>query len=122
MIKGIHHVQITIPSGEEERDRDFYCEICGLKEIPKPQSLLAKGGFWLKLGEIEIHVSIQDKINRQELKSHICFECHGLLDWREKIEAMGVSIDENDSIPGVDRFMVRDPFGNRLEFLEKIGL
>lgn len=39
MILGIHHVQITIPTGEEARARAFYCDLLGLEEMEKPASL-----------------------------------------------------------------------------------
>lgn len=51
MILGIHHAQITIPKGKEREARDFYCGVLGLKEIPKPESLQGRGGFWLRVGD-----------------------------------------------------------------------
>jgi len=30
----------------------------------------------------------------------------------------GISVKDDEWLPGADRFYVRDPFGNRLEFLE----
>lgn len=117
MIIGVHHVQITIPSGQEATGRKFYCELLGLKEIPKSPSLRKKGGFWLELGKVQIHVSIQDDVDRLALKAHVCFFCENLKLWRDKLESAGFKTDDNDPIPGADRFMLRDPFGNRLEFL-----
>lgn len=38
MIQGIHHVQITIPKGEEARARAFYCGVLGLRNIDKSES------------------------------------------------------------------------------------
>ena len=32
MIKGLHHVQITIPKGTEEEGKKFYCGVLGLPE------------------------------------------------------------------------------------------
>ena len=36
MLIGINHVQITIPEGQEQAAREFYCDLLGLKEIEKP--------------------------------------------------------------------------------------
>ena len=36
MIRGINHVQLTIPRGSEEKARHFYCQTLGLPEIEKP--------------------------------------------------------------------------------------
>ncbi len=32
----LHHVQVAIPIGEEDRARAFYGGVLGLVEIPKP--------------------------------------------------------------------------------------
>lgn len=50
MITGIHHVQLTIPTGAEEEAKAFYCGVLGLDEIEKPESLKGRGGFWLRVG------------------------------------------------------------------------
>ena len=46
-IHRINHVQITVPKGAEAEARAFYCDLLGLREIAKPQSLEGRGGFWL---------------------------------------------------------------------------
>jgi len=51
MIVGIHHVQITVPRGSEAEARQFYCDVLGLREVEKPESLRARGGFWLQVGD-----------------------------------------------------------------------
>ena len=38
-IEGLHHAQITIPTGAEEEGRRFYCGIMGLVDIEKPEAL-----------------------------------------------------------------------------------
>ena len=35
MILGLHHAQITIPKGEEDKGKNFYCNILGLEELPE---------------------------------------------------------------------------------------
>ncbi|MGZ3429613.1 MAG: VOC family protein [Polyangia bacterium] len=39
--------------------------------------------------------------------------------WRTKLEAAGVEIVEGDRVPGLRRFELRDPFGNRIELCER---
>ena len=56
----LHHGQISIPKGAEEKAREFYCTVLGLKEIEKPNALKGRGGFWLELGEIQIHFGADD--------------------------------------------------------------
>ena len=42
-VYGIDHVQLSIPAGGEPLVRHFYGEVLGLKEIPKPPNLAARG-------------------------------------------------------------------------------
>jgi catechol 2,3-dioxygenase-like lactoylglutathione lyase family enzyme len=119
VISGIHHVQITIPSGAELEARRFYAELLGLKEIAKPTSLVARGGFWLQAGELQVHVGVEDGMNRAVTKAHIAYTVDGLAVWRGRLVAAGIEILEGIPIPGYGRFEFRDPFGNRIEFIER---
>jgi len=117
MIVRLHHVQITIPRGAEDAAREFYCEFMGLKEIPKPDSLAGRGGFWMELGEMQIHVGVEDVEKRENSKAHAAYLVDDLEFWRARLEMNGVKIIEGVPIPGYERFEFRDPFGNRVEFL-----
>ena len=64
MIIRLHHAQITIPKGKEEEARAFYCGIMQLVEIPKPESLIGRGGFWVQVGEQQLHIGTEDGVNR----------------------------------------------------------
>jgi len=120
LILRVQHAQITIPNGAENEAREFYCELLGLKEIPKPEVLQTRGGFWLEVSNFQIHVGTEDNSNRTETKAHIAYEVENLDAWREKLEIGGVKIVEGVPIPHYSRFEFRDPFGNRVEFSEKI--
>lgn len=120
MISKLHHAQITIPKSAEDEAREFYCELLGLKEIPKPESLKARGGFWLELGDFQIHVGTEDDFDRSKTKAHLAYQIEDLNGWRAKLENHGVKIIEGVQIPQFRRFEFRDPFGNRVEFLERV--
>ena len=45
---------------------------------------------------------------------------HYLAAWRDKLAAIGVEALESVPIPGFDRFECRDPFGNRMEFIQPL--
>ena len=121
-IVGLHHVQLTIPRGREPDGRAFYRDLLGLPEVEKPDSLKARGGFWLQLPDgRQIHVGTEDGVDRHATKAHLAFAVTGLSAWRERLVAAGVMPLDNAPIPGFDRFEFRDPFGNRLEMIEALG-
>jgi catechol 2,3-dioxygenase-like lactoylglutathione lyase family enzyme len=117
MISRLHPVQITIPSDGEAVARAFYLGLLGLLEIPKPNSLKARGGFWLSLAGHEIHVSCEDGVNRLATKAHVAYQVSNLEVWRSKLQTAGFKVLEGVQIPGFERFETRDPFGNRLELM-----
>ena len=57
--KRIDHVQICIPEGKEDEARAFYTGVIGLKEIPKPESLIPNGGLWYQVADVELHLGSQ---------------------------------------------------------------
>jgi len=104
----------------EEECRRFYCGLLGLRETPKPASLEGRGGFWLELGEMQIHVGTEDGVDRTASKAHLAYLVDELASWRARLEREQIKILEGVPIPGYDRFEFRDPFGNRVEFLQRI--
>ena len=120
MIQRLHHVNISVPTDQVAQARAFYCGLLCLKEIPKPASLQANGGFWLELAGQEIHVSIEDGVDRHKTKAHIALQVADVAAWRSKLEAAGYTLLEGTVIPGYERFETRDPFGNRLEIIAPI--
>lgn len=119
MIKSAHHAQVSIPVGAEDEARRFYCGVLGLTEIPKPDALAGRGGFWLQLNGFQVHFGTEDGIDRRKTKGHIAYLVENLVSWRTKLIERGCEVIEGVPIPGYERFEFRDPFGNRVEFLEK---
>jgi catechol 2,3-dioxygenase-like lactoylglutathione lyase family enzyme len=116
----VHHAQITIPVGAETKAREFYCEFLGMREIPKPESLQTRGGFWLEIGDFQIHVGTEKDFDRTQTKAHVAYQVEDLDAWRGKLQNRGIKILEGIPIPNYSRFEFRDPFGNRVEFLQAI--
>lgn len=117
-IVGLHHVQITIPKGAEERAREFYRGVLELPEVEKPASLAGRGGFWMQVGDRQVHVGTEDDFDRTLTKAHLAYRVTGLSRWRSLLEGQGIEILDGVPIPGYDRFEFRDPFGNRVEMIE----
>jgi SAM-dependent methyltransferase len=122
IITRLNHAQITIPKGAEAdaEARRFYCGLMGLKEMEKPDSLKGRGGFWTCLGDQQLHIGTEDGVERRQTKAHLAYEVPDLSLWRIKFRQAGVEIVESVPIPGYDRFEIRDPFGNRLEFIQPL--
>ncbi len=119
-IKRLNHVQLCIPPGEEARARDFYGRVLGLEEIEKPEPLRARGGFWYRVADVELHIGVEEVADARS-KRHPAFEVEDVRAVKRYLEEQGVQTREEVPVPGVERFSFFDPFGNRIEFLEKTG-
>ncbi|MGD7044594.1 VOC family protein [Jeotgalibacillus proteolyticus] len=114
---GIDHIQLEAPKGHEEKARSFYSGVLGLEEIPKPENLRKHGGCWFLCGPQEIHIGSLESFKAPQ-KAHPALVVTGLQSLRSHLEDASYAIDEEEPIAGRDRFFVKDPFGNRIEFLE----
>ncbi|MEP6850799.1 MAG: VOC family protein [Acidobacteriota bacterium] len=119
MIRSVHHTQITIPIGKEDEARGFYCGILGLIEIEKPDALKHRGGLWLDVDEFQVHLGVEDIEGRQFSKAHVAYRVDDLDGWRSKLIEHNIKILDGIPIPNYNRLEFRDPFGNRVEFLEQ---
>ena len=116
--KRIDHIQICIPQNSEDEAKRFYVKVLGLLEIPKPEYLEVNGGFWLEIADIQLHIGVEKEIVTS--KRHPAFEVDHLPAVKEYLISNGIRIKEDEPIPGFERFSFFDPFGNRIELLERI--
>ncbi|MFC5467436.1 VOC family protein [Cohnella suwonensis] len=116
---GIDHVQLAAYSGCEPEAREFYGDLLGWTEIPKPAALAGRGGVWFQCGAHQVHIGVQQNF-APAMKAHPAFEVRNLDILRERFikHHIGVIDDRAREDEDVRRFYVDDPFGNRLEFLE----
>lgn len=96
----LHHGQVSIPKGSEEQAREFYCSFLGLKEIEKPDSLKKRGGFWLELGDLQVHFGAEDGVDRKATKAHLAYQVSNLKNWKDKLSKRGIEVQEGIPIPG----------------------
>jgi catechol 2,3-dioxygenase-like lactoylglutathione lyase family enzyme len=118
MMARIDQVQLAAPRGCEPAAREFYGSILGLDEIEKPPSLRAHGGCWFQCGDQQIHIGVEAAFQPAK-KAHPAFAAPDLNKLRESLIEHGAKIIDDDSLPGTRRFFAEDPWGNRLEFLER---
>jgi catechol 2,3-dioxygenase-like lactoylglutathione lyase family enzyme len=122
MILGIDHVQITVPANAVPEARAFYCGVLGLREVEKPATLQERGGFWLRVGDRQVHVGTEEGVPRHTTKAHVAYAVTDIEAWRARLAAAGVEVLDGIPIPGRDRFEFRDPFGNRVELIEAVAV
>lgn len=120
MVIGFHHAQITIPKGSEEEAKAFYCGVLGLAEIAKPESLMARGGFWVSVGNQQLHVGTEDGVDRMRTKAHLAYEVTDISEVEAALAGYGIHRLDSVPIPGYERFEFRDPFGNRVECIKRV--
>ena len=118
-VLNVDHAQITVPVGHEDEARAFYSGVLGLTEIAKPEALEGRGGFWLELDGFQIHVGVENGVDRAATKAHLAYLVEHLDQWRKRLASRGIDVIEGVQIPHFRRFEFRDPFGNRVEFLER---
>ena len=118
-ILAIDHVQLAMPSGEEEKARDFFADILGFHEIPKPAELAKRGGVWFESENVQLHIGVEADF-RPARKAHPAFLVDDLDSLIAKVQSAGYETDMNQPVlDGYKRAHVFDPFGNRIELMEK---
>lgn len=119
-ILSLHHVQLAMPSGQEEEATAFYQGLLGLTRVAKPPHLESRGGCWFEDGSVRIHLGVEDDF-RPARKAHPALVVDDLKGLRHTLETAEVEVAVDQPLPGFDRFYASDPFGNRLEFLQATG-
>jgi catechol 2,3-dioxygenase-like lactoylglutathione lyase family enzyme len=117
-ITGLDHVQLAMPRGEEERARAFYAGLLGLTELGKPEPLASRGGCWFELGRTVVHLGVEPEFAPAR-KAHPAFLVEDLESARRELAAAGAPVVPDDTLPDVRRFYTADPFGNRIELIQR---
>ncbi len=122
-IAGIDHINIRIDPGPEalERAKDFYGTVLRMTPIERPENVESRDpGAWYKCGLNEVHITAESGASERNrtTRRHAAFLVRGLEELRVRMEKAGAEIIPGTVLPGRRRFFARDPFGNRLEFME----
>lgn len=113
----IDHVQLAIPPATEDTQREFWIDLLGFAEVPKPDPLSSRGGLWLVHGEARLHLGVE-KDHRPAKKAHPAFVTDDLTGLAERLDQAGFPPRWDTTIPETRRFFVFDPAGNRVELME----
>lgn len=117
-VHALDHVQLAIPPGGEEAARGFYVGVLGMREVPKPAALAGRGGVWLEGGAARVHLGAEAEF-RPARKAHPALRVDGLDALLARCEAAGVAVQRDVPLDGCRRAHVSDPFGNRVELVER---
>jgi catechol 2,3-dioxygenase-like lactoylglutathione lyase family enzyme len=119
-ILGYHHVQLAMPPGEESRAEAFYSGLLGIARVAKPADLEARGGCWFRGEGIELHLGVEEAF-KPARKAHPAILVNGLDALEARLREAGVPTAHDVELARHRRFYAHDPFGNRLEFLERLS-
>ncbi|MBO0947032.1 VOC family protein [Fibrella sp. HMF5405] len=111
--KRLDHILVSIPEQATAAARQFYSEILGLREIPGNHP---GGAIWFEIADIQLH--LREETGGNWSLRHPAFEVDNLDEARQELARKGVEISYSSVIEGRDRFFIRDPFGNRIEFIQ----
>jgi catechol 2,3-dioxygenase-like lactoylglutathione lyase family enzyme len=116
----LDHVQLAMPPGGEPEARLFYAGLLGLTEIAKPQNLVARGGCWFERGTVRVHLGVEKNFVPAR-KAHPAFVLDHLAPMIARLTDAGFKPEADEPLEGYARAYVVDPFGNRVELMEKLA-
>ena len=119
-IFSIDHVQLAMPIGQEEKARAFFINILGFTEVPKPAELVKRGGAWFKSENVQLHIGTEIDFCPAR-KAHPAFLVDDVDALIAHAQNAGCETDlSQPPLDGYKRGYVFDPFGNRIELLQKL--
>jgi catechol 2,3-dioxygenase-like lactoylglutathione lyase family enzyme len=118
-VLALDHVQLAMPAGGESEARAFYEGVLGIPEVRKPPNLAKRGGCWFERGALKIHLGVEADF-RAARKAHPALLVEDLPELKGALEAAGFTPKSDEPLPGYERTYVEDPFGNRIELLERL--
>jgi catechol 2,3-dioxygenase-like lactoylglutathione lyase family enzyme len=119
-ILSIDHIQLAMPIGEEDLARAFYVNVLGFVEAPKPPELAKRGGAWFESKHVRLHLGVELDFHPAR-KAHPAFIVDDLDAVIAKVEKASCETDTSQPpLDGYRRAHVFDPFGNRIELMERI--
>jgi glyoxylase I family protein len=117
--KAFHHAAIRVT--DVERARNFYVNVLGFKQIPRPE--VPSPGAWLSLGDAQVHL-IHGPVARYDgepgaaTRPHLAIVIDDFHDASAELERHGIKHRVMlGSIAG-SVLLLHDPYGNAIELRE----
>jgi catechol 2,3-dioxygenase-like lactoylglutathione lyase family enzyme len=118
-VRAIEHVQLAMPEGQEHAAISFYEGLLGLSNVAKPAHLAVRGGCWFEHGSVKVHLGVEPDF-RPARKAHPALLVDDLDALSAHLDRGGFPVRDGDGVEGFRQCYVDDPFGNRIELLERI--
>lgn len=125
-VTGLAHVNLRVPATAFEPLRQFYVEIIGLREGPRPTFSSGLRGHWLYAGSAPVlHLTLNASASRPDPGQatapcagfdHFAFDCTDLAATRARLEAAGIEYAV-DVVPALHQtqLFLTDPLGTGVE-------
>ncbi len=125
LISGFDHVRVHAPPDGRENARWFYGGLLGLTEIAVPETILSDSSplrFELADGR-QLHVTFGPASGGSPAVGHLAFRVESATAVCDRLRANGFDAHTDAGAnPHEVRCFCRDPFGNRLEFVERTAV
>ena len=112
-------MQLAMPVGGEDQAEAFYSGLLGLTRVPKPDHLAARGGCWFESPGVKIHLGVEQDF-RAAKKAHPALLTANLDGIVDRLREAGAELADDEPLDGFRRTYVFDPFGNRIELMERV--
>ncbi|MDQ2936263.1 MAG: VOC family protein [Acidobacteriota bacterium] len=118
---GINHVNVTVPAAFELAAKQFYGDVLGLRQIPKPEGPRKNVGAWYEIEGLQLHLSIEDGAQNRVSDRHVCYQVADIASAKLHLQTAGIEvIPDDDPVRGWSRFFARDPGGNLIEVTQGV--
>jgi catechol 2,3-dioxygenase-like lactoylglutathione lyase family enzyme len=117
-VTSLDHVQLAMPPGREGDARAFYDGLLGIPEVEKPPELAKRGGCWFERAGVKVHLGVEADF-RAARKAHPAFIVDDLAVLSAALANAGYPVRAGEALGTCTRVYVDDPFGNRIELLER---
>jgi catechol 2,3-dioxygenase-like lactoylglutathione lyase family enzyme len=122
-IIGLDHVQLAMPAGVEAEALAvaFYEGALGIPQVAKPDVLAVRGGCWFERPPLRLHLGVEADF-RPATKAHPALAVVGLAALTDRLRGAGVDVrPPGERVAGQFQAYITDPFGNRIELIERLG-
>ena len=114
----IDHFQVAIPMGRVPDALAFYEGVLQFVRVPKPAELDQRGA-WLTQGPVNLHLGEVEEFEAAR-RAHPALLVDNIDQLLEKAELGGYPLRIDAGPTGYKRASVFDPFGNRIELMQKL--